>query len=79
MIENSFATGHGDTVEDLLQELKWQIEEHDQKVREALRNLMDACIEADQREELSEFIDGSLIDAARAALALGTVEKGEVK
>jgi len=33
MIENSFATGHGDTVEDLLKELKWQIEERDQKVR----------------------------------------------
>ncbi len=27
MIENSFATGHGDTVEDLLKELKWQVEE----------------------------------------------------
>src|SRR6266705_2124423 len=34
MIQNSFATGHGDTVEDLLKELKWQIEERKQKVRE---------------------------------------------
>lgn len=33
MIANSFATGHGDTVEDLLKELKWQIEESVQKVR----------------------------------------------
>jgi len=33
MIENSFATGHGDTVEDLLKELKWQIKESNQKVR----------------------------------------------
>jgi len=27
MVENSFATGHGDSVEDLLKELKWQVEE----------------------------------------------------
>jgi hypothetical protein len=27
MITNGFATGHGDTLEDLLRELSWQIEE----------------------------------------------------
>lgn len=27
MIENNFATGHGDTLQDLLAELRWQIEE----------------------------------------------------
>ena len=27
MIENSFATGHGDTLKDLLAELSWQIKE----------------------------------------------------
>lgn len=27
MVQNGFATGHGDTFEDLLSELKWQIEE----------------------------------------------------
>lgn len=27
MIENSFATGHGDTMADMLTELKWQIED----------------------------------------------------
>ena len=27
MIERSYATGHGDTMEDLLKELAWQIEE----------------------------------------------------
>jgi hypothetical protein len=27
MIEHSYATGHGDTTEDLLRELDWQIEE----------------------------------------------------
>lgn len=27
MIEHSFATGHGDTLEDLLKELSWQVKE----------------------------------------------------
>ena len=27
MIEQGYATGHGDTIEDLLKELQWQIEE----------------------------------------------------
>jgi len=27
MVERSFATGHGDTIEDLLEELYWQIVE----------------------------------------------------
>jgi hypothetical protein len=27
MLRNSFATGHGDTIDDLLKELDWQIEE----------------------------------------------------
>ena len=27
MIRHSYATGHGDTVEDLLKELEWQVEE----------------------------------------------------
>jgi len=27
MIEHGFATGHGDTIEDLLYELGWQIQE----------------------------------------------------
>lgn len=27
MIRNSFATGHGDTLEDLLTELEWQVRE----------------------------------------------------
>lgn len=28
MIERGYATGHGDTIEDLLQELEWQIAEN---------------------------------------------------
>ena len=32
MIQGSYATGHGDTVEDLLKELEWQVEEACAKV-----------------------------------------------
>lgn len=32
MMENSFATGHGDSVEDLLAELKWQVDELREKI-----------------------------------------------
>ena len=39
MIERSYATGHGDTVEDLLKELEWQIRERE---REAILKLTDS-------------------------------------
>ena len=31
MIERGYATGHGDTIEDLLQELDWQIREQERE------------------------------------------------
>ena len=31
MIERGYATGHGDTIEDLLQELEWQIAERERE------------------------------------------------
>jgi len=31
MIERGYATGHGDTTEDLLKELEWQIKERERK------------------------------------------------
>jgi hypothetical protein len=31
MIERSYATGHGDTVEDLLKELEWQAKERERE------------------------------------------------
>jgi hypothetical protein len=37
-------------------------------LREALEKLVEACLLAEEHEELSDYIDGSLIDAARAAL-----------
>ena len=34
MIENSFATGHGDTFNDLLKEITWQVQELRDKIWE---------------------------------------------
>ena len=34
MIRHSYATGHGDTVEDLLKELEWQVKEACAKIAE---------------------------------------------
>ena len=41
MIERGYATGHGDTVEDLLKELEWQIEERISNEREACAKVCD--------------------------------------
>ena len=40
MIQRSYATGHGDTVEDLLKELEWQVAEAE---REACAEVAEAC------------------------------------
>ena len=39
MIERGFATGHGDSIEDLLKELEWQVKERE---REACAKLVEA-------------------------------------
>ena len=39
-----------------------------EKLRAALERLVEACLLAEEHEELSDYIDGSLIDEARAAL-----------
>ena len=31
MIRNGYATGHGDTIEDLLEEMEWQVRESERK------------------------------------------------
>ena len=41
MIERSYATGHGDTIDDLLNALNWQIEERIRNEREACARLCD--------------------------------------
>jgi hypothetical protein len=47
MVKRGYATGHGDTVEDLLKELEWQIAERERK---QCANLIDQMV--------SEHIDG---------------------
>ncbi len=42
---------------------------------EALRNLMSACYKADLHEELSEIVDGCLLDAAETAIAKANGEE----
>jgi len=49
MIERSYATGHGDTTEDLLKELEWQVRESE---REACAKVCER-IAADNYGELS--------------------------
>jgi hypothetical protein len=44
MMRQGYATGHGDTVEDLLKELEWQIRERE---REACAKLCDGWTHAD--------------------------------
>ena len=41
MIERGYATGHGDSTEDLLKELEWQIEESVRNEREACAKVCD--------------------------------------
>ena len=58
MIERGYATGHGDTIKDLLKELEWQIEERISNEREACASI---CFQE------GPSIDGELIaEAIRA-------------
>ena len=41
MMSQGYATGHGDTVEDLLKELEWQIEERIKNEREACAKVVE--------------------------------------
>ena len=43
MIQRSYATGHGDTTEDLLKELDWQIDERIAAEREACAQIADVA------------------------------------
>ena len=54
MRSKSYATGHGDTIEDLLKELEWQVAERE---REAL---VDIILDYAERDDLSDS-DESLL------------------
>ena len=48
MTRQGYATGHGDTVEDLLKELEWQIEERIRNEREACARVCEDAISSIQ-------------------------------
>jgi hypothetical protein len=56
MIDRSYATGHGDTIEDLLKELEWQIKESE---REACAKVCD-----EQTQGKAEWTQGAIACAA---------------
>lgn len=63
MIANGFATGHGDTIDALLSELAWQIEEP-RYLRDALRELADAV--GEMPENALGTIQGQRVNAAHS-------------
>ena len=55
MMQEGYATGHGDSIEDLLKELEWQVQERE---REACAKMV---------EDMIRYIDGyECVDAIRA-------------
>jgi hypothetical protein len=60
MIERDYATGHGDTVEDLLKELEWQVKE-----RERERMIADGWRQCAEGQSTTQYC-GLLEDAVKA-------------
>ena len=56
MIERGYATGHGDSTEDLLKELEWQIEERIKNEREACAKVCEAADRSTHPADLADAI-----------------------
>lgn len=67
MIDRGYATGHGDTIEDLLKELEWQIRESEReacaKVCEGLR------LEWEDQPSIAQAERATMMDCANAIRA----------
>ncbi len=63
MRARSYATGHGDTVEDLLKELEWQVAERE---REALGDIILDYAERDDLSDSDESLLKHLFELIRA-------------
>lgn len=66
MIKHGYATGHGDIMEDLLEEMEWQIEERSQRAVEVEREACAAlCDRGDPmfKPALTQFDCADLIRA----------------
>lgn len=74
MVERSYATGHGDTIEDLLAELDWQIADGwnralingVQTEREACAKVCDE--QADEHAQLQEFYELAAVETLAEAI-----------
>jgi len=64
MMAKGYATGHGDTVEDLLTELEWQVKERERE----------ACAEVCEKQYIA---DGSPEDVASIQCAAAIRERGQ--
>ena len=63
MMRQGYATGHGDSTEDLLKELEWQIEERIRNEREACARV---CEDAISSIQVGKNVCTNLADAIRA-------------
>ena len=63
MRSKSYATGHGDTIEDLLKELEWQVAERE---REALGDIILDYAERDDLSDSDESLLKHLFELIRA-------------
>ena len=72
MIDQGYATGHGDTIEDLLKELEWQIRERE---REACAKVCDGIryngYVPPEDGAAADYYDDAAIDCATAIRARG--------
>ena len=66
MMRQGYATGHGDTVEDLLKELEWQIDERIKNEREACAKVLFDYAERDDLSDSDESLLKHLFELIRA-------------
>ncbi len=66
MMRQGYATGHGDTVEDLLKELEWQIDERIKNEREACAKVLFDYVERDDLSDSDESLLKHLFELIRA-------------
>lgn len=66
MIRHEYATGHGDTIEDLLEELKWQIAERCERAIEAEREACAKLLEVISNDEYMDAVLQAYADEIRA-------------
>ena len=65
MMQQGFATGHGDTAEELLEELDWQVAE----IKAQRDELLEALEMMLEMSEMGGFGKAAAEDVARAAIA----------